>query len=226
MPPLFPPVQRDDPGIPVPEHPGDGLVRAEAREAIRVMQLKSSPSSRHARSMPESRDPTTTTITATGALAEALAPLFSPTQEREEPFLFWTWREEATRQVAGEVLSPRRVRDVKRNGSVAWTAQTCEPLQSSWVRVRVLALSPRRAAARQLARAGSLTTDGNGDWAGEPNRPAFGLVRGGAYPALPARRDGFDTRRPNQSECGVTAACRAFQSLEVRRSTSRHSLQS
>ena len=26
------------------------------------------------------------------------------------------------------------------------------------------------------------------------------------HPALPARRDGFDTRRPNQSECGVTVA--------------------
>jgi hypothetical protein len=78
-------MQRDDSGIPIPEHPGDGLVRAKAREAIRVMQVKSSPSSRHARSMPESRHPSTTTTAATGALAKALAPASSPTQEREEP---------------------------------------------------------------------------------------------------------------------------------------------
>lgn len=85
MPPLFPSLQRDDPGIPVPEYPDDALVRPEVSEAIRVIQVKSTRSSRHPPSMPESEDPSTATIAVTGALAEALDPPFLPTQKREEP---------------------------------------------------------------------------------------------------------------------------------------------
>ena len=59
-------------------------------------------------------------------------------------------------------------------------------------------------AAHQLERAGSLTTDGNIDWAGEPHRPAFGLGVE-EHSALPARRDGFDTRRPNQIQPSVVS---------------------
>jgi hypothetical protein len=59
-------------------------------------------------------------------------------------------------------------------------------------------------AAHQLERAGSLTTDGNIDWAGEPHRPEFGLGVE-EHSALPARRDGFDTRRPNQIQPSVVS---------------------
>ena len=85
MPPPFPSMQRDNPGVPVPEHPGDGLLRVEAWKAICVMQAKSAPSSRHTRSMPESRGPSAIRPTATGAAATALRTPFPPTQEREEP---------------------------------------------------------------------------------------------------------------------------------------------
>jgi hypothetical protein len=78
-------MQRDDPGIPVPEHPDDGLVRAKARKAIRVMQVKSPWPSGHPRSMPESGDPSEATIATTGAPAEAPDSPSSPIQKREEP---------------------------------------------------------------------------------------------------------------------------------------------
>ncbi len=74
-----------------------------------------------------------------------------------------------------------------------------------------MVLLPRRAvrvAVHQLARAGSLKTDGNDDRAGEPHRPAFGLGVE-EHCALPARRDGFDTRRPNQFSPSVVSTAHA-----------------
>jgi hypothetical protein len=84
MPFFFPAMQRDDSGVPVPEHPGDRLVGAKARETIRVMQVKPSTFSRHARSMPESGDFSAATSVTTGAPAGALGFLFSFIQERED----------------------------------------------------------------------------------------------------------------------------------------------
>jgi len=79
-------MKNHDPRIAVTEDSLHRGVRSKSRETVRVMELKPTSPWRHARSMPDSRDPATPPAPAPTEAGSPFGPSDSPTRFREDPF--------------------------------------------------------------------------------------------------------------------------------------------